>query len=108
MRWCALAAYTGQAVSGYGVLPSSIVLFTGVVLSSRQSAAGFIEECKDGSPIINVTAGRSSRCMSVIGATADDICSQRVFRLLTPSRPHGLGTRAKNPDLFQCDLLHIH
>jgi hypothetical protein len=26
---------------------------------------------------------RSSRCMSAIGATADDICSQRVFRLLT-------------------------
>jgi hypothetical protein len=26
---------------------------------------------------------RSSRCMSVIGGTADDICSQRVFRLLS-------------------------
>jgi len=26
---------------------------------------------------------RSSRCMSVIGGAADDICSQRVFRLLT-------------------------
>src|ERR1035437_10261754 len=29
---------------------------------------------------------RSSRCMSVIGATADDICSHRVFRLLTQLR----------------------
>src|SRR5260370_42243283 len=29
---------------------------------------------------------RSSRCMSVIGATADDICSPRVFRLLTHLR----------------------
>src|ERR1035437_10536498 len=28
---------------------------------------------------------RSSRCMSVIGATADVICSKRVFRLLTPN-----------------------
>jgi hypothetical protein len=32
---------------------------------------------------------RSSRCMSVIGATADVICSQRVFRLLTHKRHSG-------------------
>jgi hypothetical protein len=29
---------------------------------------------------------RNSRWMSVIGATAENICSQRVFRLLTPNR----------------------
>ena len=30
--------------------------------------------------------GACSRCMSVIGATADDICRVRVFRLLDPQR----------------------
>jgi hypothetical protein len=37
------------------VLPSSIALFTGVVLSSRQSAAaGFIEDRKVGGPDFDV------------------------------------------------------
>ena len=33
---------------------------------------------------------RSSRCMSVIGATADDICRVRVIRLWTHNGSHGL------------------
>ena len=37
------------------------------------------------SPFSTTQTCRSSRCMSAIGATADVICSERVFRLLTRS-----------------------
>src|ERR1019366_445150 len=46
------------------------------------------------SPIGTFRTCRSSRCMSVIGATADVICSKRVFRLLTY-----LGSR-RPPNIF--------
>jgi hypothetical protein len=43
-RWFALVAYIEQAVSGHAALSLSTVRFTGVVLSSRHTAVGFIED----------------------------------------------------------------
>jgi hypothetical protein len=59
------------------------------------------------SPVGTERTWRSSRCMSVIGATADDICSQRVFRLLTQLRHPDSADKPLSPETVRVPDLGV-